>query len=105
MSSGDGSSFTRCALHHTAVTHKHIGIVIKDGKTGFVIKSRAVPLRHGHTYCHCKALAKGTGCGFDTNDVSVFWMPCSLAPELTEVLNIIDADIITKEMHQRIQKH
>ena len=73
--------------------------------TGLVVARGQVRFGHGHAHAHRKALAQRAGGHFDAGREAVLGMPGRLAAPLPEVLDLVQREIVTGEMQQRIQQH
>jgi len=73
--------------------------------TGFIEDCCKMCLRDCHTYSGRKSLPKRTRGHFHAGSKSVFGMTRGDTAPLAEVLEIIEAHIVTRQLKQRIQEH
>ncbi|MCY1174327.1 hypothetical protein D9M73_145250 [compost metagenome] len=102
---GKGADFVGDAFHHAAITQEHIGVVIDD------VVARTVELRRhdffsqGKTHGVGQALAQWTGGGFYARGVAEFRVARSAAVQLTELLEVIDRQVVAGQVQQRVDQH
>ena len=90
-------------LHHAAVAHQRIGVVIDHWEAGAVKLGRQVLFRHRHADSVGNALTQRAGRGLHAHGMAVFGVAGGLGVELTEVLEIIHGQAVAEEMQQAIQ--
>ncbi|MND93572.1 hypothetical protein D3C80_857610 [compost metagenome] len=102
---GQGSDFVGNAFHHAAITQEHIGVVVDD------VVARTVELRRhdffsqGKTHGVGQALAQWTGGGFYARGVAEFRVARGAAVQLTELLEVIDRQVVAGQVQQRVDQH
>ena len=93
------------ALHHAAIAHKHIGIIIHHGIALAVEDGGKVALRHGHAHRHGHALAQRPGGGLNADRVAKLRMARGFAAPLAELLDVLDGQAVAKQVQERILQH
>lgn len=104
MTSG-GSSLAGNALHGAAIAEECVGVVVDQLEARLVEDSGGVCLCDRKTHSVCEALAKRTGGDFNAGCIVGLWMTGSLAVHLTERLEIVDAEVVAKQVQQGILEH
>src|SRR5690606_9898073 len=84
---------------------EHIGVVIDDVVPGAVELGGHDLLRQGKAHGVGDALPQRTRGGFHTGGVAVFRVAGGAAVQLTEVLQIIDGQVIAGQVQQGIDQH
>src|SRR5450830_722513 len=102
---GQGSDFVGNAFHHAAITEEHIGVVVDDVVAGTVELRRQDFFRQGEAHGVGQALAERTGGGFHARGVAVFRVTWSAAVQLTEVLQVVDRQVVAGQVQQRVDQH
>ncbi len=102
---GQRADFVADAFHHAAVTEEHVGVVVDDVVAGTVELPRHDLLRHGETDSVGKALTERTGGGLDAGGVAELRVARGLAVQLAEVLQVIDGQVVTGKVQQRVDQH
>jgi hypothetical protein len=99
------AGFMRNPFHQAAVAEEDIRPVVDD------LVFRAVELGSHHLFGNRhtdrvgEALAERASGGFDAGGVTDFGVTGSLRAKLTEILQVIDRDIVTREMQQGVDQH
>ena len=102
---GKRTDFVADAFHHAAVAKEAIGAVVDD------FKSVAVEFRGEHLFGkrHAdgvgNALTERTGRGFHPRRNADFGVARRFAPELAEILDIFDGNVIARQMQHRVLQH
>ena len=95
----------RNAFHQAAVAEEHVREVIDDRMTRAIELRREGFLGQGHADRRGQPLAQRTGRGLDAEPRIVLGMPRRVRAELTELLQILDADRIAAEVQHGVQQH
>ena len=93
------------AFHHAAVAEEHVGVVV-DNLVTFTVELRSQHLlgdRHAHGIGN--ALPQRAGGGFNARGVAVFRVARRFAVQLTEVLDVVNADVVASQVQQRVDQH
>src|SRR5690348_8765825 len=90
--SGEGRSLAGDSFHHVAVATEGVNVEIKKLEARPIVVGGQPLSRHCHANAVSASLTKRTGCGLHTGGDAVLGMPGSFAVDLTESLNIIQAD-------------
>ena len=93
------------AFHQAAIAEENVGVVVNNGVLiGVELGSqRALGNRHAHTVGD--ALTQRAGGGFHARRIAVFRVTRGFGVQLTELFQIIDAEVVTGEVQQRINQH
>ena len=92
-------------FHQTAVAHKSIGVVVDDVVAVAVELRRENFLSRGHAHRVGNALAQRPSGGFDTGGITVFGMAGGFAVQLAEVFQVVDRQVVTAQVKQRVDQH
>ena len=99
------SSFVTDAFHQAAITQEHPSAVVNNGMTITVEMLRQQFFCQRETDRIRNALPQGAGGCFHTRAHVVFRMAGSLAAQLTKLLQVINGNVITCQMQQRVLQH
>ena len=102
---GQGRRLVRHALHHAAVAHDGVGVVVDDREARTIVDRRQVRLRHRHADRHRKPLPQRAGRRLHAARVAIFRVPRRQAAILAEGLEVIDGQPVAEQMQQRILQH
>ena len=102
---GQRAGLMRDAFHETAVAEEDIGEVVDDVVAGLVELRGQRLLRQGHADGIGDALAERAGGGFHARGVAVFRMPGGLGVKLTELLEVLDPELISRQVEQGVDQH
>ena len=100
-----GSHFVGDTFHEAAVAEERIGVVINN------LVARTVELRcqgllgNGETNGVGNALAEGAGGRFNARGVAIFGMARGLGVQLTEILDVVDGNVVTAQVQQGVLQH
>ena len=92
-------------LHHAAVAHQRIGVVIDHREAGAVKLGRQVLFRHRHADCVGNTLAERARGGLYADSVAVFRMAGRFGAELAELLEILNRQTVAEEVQQAVHQH
>ena len=102
---GQRTRFVRDAFHHAAVTHERVGMVVDDDVVGLVELGGEHFFRHRHADGIGNTLAEGAGGGFNTGRITILGVTRCLRMQLTELLDVVNRQVIAGQMQQRINQH
>ena len=97
--------FVGDAFHHAAVAEEHVGVVVNHLVPFTVELSRQHLLGNRHAHGIGNALPQRAGGGFNTRGVAVFGVAGGFAVQLTEVFDVVDADVIAGQVQQGVDQH
>ena len=95
----------RDPLHHAAVTHEYIGVVINDVQTRTVEFGGQHLFRNGHAHRVGHTLPQRTGGGLHSRRTTVFGMPGRLRMELPKALQLRHRKIVAGEIQHCVEQH
>ncbi len=95
----------RDALHHAAVAHEDIGVMVDDLVSGTVELRGEQPLGERHADRVGDALAQGARGGLGPRGNSVFRVPGRLRVQLPEALQLLEGQVVAAQMQERVQQH
>ena len=93
------------ALHHAAVAHQAVGVMVHHGEAVAVEHGGQVLLGHGHAHGVGDALAQGAGGGLHHGRVAVLGMAGGLGAPLAELLEILHGQAIAEEVVDAVEQH
>ena len=102
---GQRAGFVGNAFHQAAVAEEYIGVVIDNVQAVFIEFGSQQFFGQRHAHSIGNTLSQWAGGGFHTVGVAVFGVAGSFAVELSEVFQVINADIIATQMQQAVQQH
>ena len=102
---GKRTGFVRNAFHQAAVAEENPGAVVDDGVAGAVEVVRQHFFGQRHADGVGDALAERAGGGFDARRVAVFGVAGRLAVQLTEILQVVDRQVVAGQVQQGIDQH
>ncbi len=105
LHAGEGGRLVRNALHHAAIAHEHIGVMIDDGVAGPVEGGRQRALGQRHSDRIGKSLAQWPRGGLDAEMHFALRVPRSLGAELPKILDFLHRQGIAGEMQHRVEQH
>jgi hypothetical protein len=93
------------ALLDVAVARDHVGVVVDQlGAAGVEARGQH-PLRERQADRHREPLAERAGRGLDSGSVVVLGVAGGRAPELAEVLQVVQRDAVAREVQGRVEEH
>ncbi len=102
---GQRGDFVGNAFHHAAIAQKHVGVVVDD-VVAFTVELGAQHfLGQGEAHSVGQALTQRAGSGFDARGVAELRVARRAAVQLTEGLEVVDGDVVTGQVQQRIDQH
>ena len=102
---GQGARLAGDALHHAAVAHQAVGVVVHHREARAVELGGQVLFGHGHAHGVGNALAQRAGGRLHAHGVAVLRVAGGLGVELAEVLQVLDRQPISEQVQQRIEEH
>ena len=102
---GERAGFVREALHHAAVAHENVGMVVDDVTAGPVEFRGEQFLGERHADRVRDALAERPGGGFDTGRAAVLRMPRCLRMQLAEAFQLRQRQVVAGQVQQRVEQH
>ncbi len=105
LRTGERASLVAHTFFEAAVAAQNVSKVVYDGEIGSVEDCRKVRFGDGETYRVAEPLSQGTGRSFDALGRAVFGVSGRFRAELSEILYILDADVIPEQVQKRVQKH
>ncbi len=99
------ADFVGDAFHHATVAEEGVGVVIDHVVAVAVKLGRQDFFGRCHAHGVGNALPQWASGGFYTGCIAVFGVAGSFAVQLTEVLQIVDRQLITAEVQQRVNQH
>ncbi len=102
---GQRAGFVRNTLHHAAVAQKHVSVVVDDRKTGPVEGRCEQGLGQRHAHRVADALTERAGRRFHTDCEVILGVTSRAITELSEIPDLLDAQVIAGQICDRIQKH
>ncbi|MNQ60098.1 hypothetical protein D3C85_743670 [compost metagenome] len=102
---GQRADFMADAFHHAAVAEEGVGEVVDDGVARTVELRAQHLLGDGETDRVGNALAQRASGGLDARGVAVFRVARGAAVQLAELLEVVDAQVVTGQVQQRVDQH
>ena len=102
---GQRAHLMRNAFHHAAVAHEGIAVVIDNRETLTIELGRQQLLGQRKANGVTDALPKWPRRRLDAGRMAVFWVTGGLAAQLAEFLELIEWQIVTGEVEQRVEQH
>jgi len=102
---GEGSSFGGNAFLEAAVTDKDVGEAVKEVETRAVERGGSLSLGDGETDSIADTLTERTGSDFNARGIVSLWMAWGLAANLSEVLEVVNGEVVTVEVEQSVMQH
>ena len=102
---GQRSHFVGDTFHQAAVAQESVGVVINDVVAGTVELRRQGFLCQGKTHGIGETLPQGAGGGLNARGVAVFRVARCFGVQLTEVLQVVNGNVIPAQVQQRILQH
>src|SRR5690606_29537438 len=99
------TGLVRNTFHHAAVTEENVGIVIDNLVTFAVELGRKNLFCQCHTHAVSNTLTQRSSSGFNAWGVAQFRVARSFGVQLTELLEIVDGQVIPRQMQQGINEH
>ena len=93
-----GAGLVADALHHAAVTHEHIGVVVDDGMVWAVELGSQQFFGQRHAHRVGDALAQRAGGGFHAGGDAHLRVPCGFAVQLPEVFQLAHGQVVAGEV-------
>ena len=93
------------ALHDASVTGDHIHLLVLEELLGGADAGHKLLEADCHSDRAGKSGRQGACGDFDARGVAVLGMAGGLAAKLAELLQILDGDIVSEEVQQRIEEH
>jgi len=102
---GERARLVRDALHQVAVRREEIRVMLDDGMARPVEELCQVRFceRHAHGVSH--TLAERPGRGLDTRRKPMLGVARRPAPPLTELLDVVEREVVAREVERRVQQH
>ena len=97
--------FVADAFHQTTVACKYVGSVIDHLMLIAVELGRQNLLSQRHTNAVSQTLAQGTGGGFDARSIAVLGVSGCATVQLTELLKLVNVQIVAGQVQQAIKQH
>ena len=95
----------RDAFHQAAVAEKHVGVVIDDRSAGTIERRGEMRFRERHADRVREPLAERPRGGLDAERNVALGMPGGSAAELAKFLELVESDLVAREIGDRIQEH
>ena len=92
-------------FHQASIPHKTIGEMIHDRKLIAIELSSQGPLGQGHPNRIGEPLTKWSSGRLNTGRVTKFGMPRRSRVELSKCLQILDSDIVAREVKKAVNQH
>ena len=102
---GERRRFVRDALHEIAIAGDEPGVVVHQRVLCGVETRCQVRFGQRHADRVGHALSQRSGGGFDTGGVVHLGMTWGLAVPLPEVLQVVEAQVVTRKVQQAVQQH
>ncbi len=102
---GQRGRFIRDTFHEIAVAAHDIGVMIHDFLSHPVESGGQVAFGHGHAHGGGKPLSQRAGGGFHAGGDAVFGVARGFAVQLTKLLNILGAQVVTGQGQQAVEQH
>ena len=102
---GQGTGFVGDAFHHAAITQETVGVMVDNSVPFTVELARQHLLRQCHAHRIGNTLTQRAGGGFDARGVAVFRVAGGGATQLTEVLDVVQADAVAAQVQQTVKQH
>ena len=102
---GKATGFMGDAFHQAAIAQEQPGVVIDDIKPRFIKFSGQRFFGNRHPNGIGNPLPQRAGGGFHARGIAIFWMARRTRMELTEVTNVIHAQVIAGKVQQRVNQH
>jgi len=100
-----GAGFVGNPLHEATIPQEDVGVVIHDGVVGPVEFGSQQLFGNGHAHRVGDALAQGAGGGFHSRGVAHFRVARGTGLELAEVLQVLNAHRIARQVQQGVEQH
>ncbi len=101
---GERARLALQALHHVAVRGEDVGEMLEELVPGPVVARGEVGLTQGHSERVADALPERAGRCFDAVGDVALRMARSLAPPLPEPFDLIEREIVARQMEQRVEE-
>ena len=102
---GERRRFLADALHHVAVRADRVDVVIDELPAGAVEAVRQEALGDRHADRVCESLPERAGRDLDARGVSALGVPGRARPPLAELLEVVEAEVVTAQVQQRVLQH
>jgi hypothetical protein len=102
---GERCSLVRHSLHHVAVARDEVGVVIDDRVILLVEDRREMCLCHRHPDRVAHTLTEWSGGRLHAGSVTVLGMAGRPALPLPEVPDVIERDLVAREVEQAVEEH
>ena len=103
--SGQRTGFVGDTFHHAAITHKHKGVVVDDVVAVTVELTGHHLFGNRHADGIGDALPQRASGGLHTWRIAILGMTRGFGMQLTEVLQIVDGQVVTGQVQQRVDQH
>ena len=97
---GERGRLVRDPLHHVAVGHQRVGVVVDDGVAGAVVAVSEEPLRDGHADRVGGPLAERAGCRLDPRGHEVLGVAGRARAKLAEGLQVVEAEVVAGQVQE-----
>ena len=91
-------------LHQIAVRDDAVGVVVDDVVARTIEGRREETFRDSHANTIGEALPEGTGGDVDARGVQPFWMARRLRPQLAEVSQLVERQIVASDVQQTVKQ-
>lgn len=102
---GGGGSLGGNTLHGAAITEEAVGVVVDKLVAGLVEGGSGVTLSHGETDGVGETLAERTSGDLNAGGVVGLGVAGGDAVDLTEVLQVVEGELIAEEVEQGVLQH
>ncbi len=102
---GQRAHLVRDAFHQAAVAGEGVGVVVDDGVAGLVEFSGQQRFGQRHAHGIAQALAQRAGGRFHARGDAHFGVTRRLGMQLAEILELVDRQVVTRQMQQRVDQH
>lgn len=102
---GSGGSLRGDTLHGASITKEHVGVVGEKVIARLVEVGSGVRLSNSHTNGVGETLTKRTGGDLNTRGVVSLRVARRDAVNLTELLQVVDANLVAEQMQESILEH
>src|SRR5689334_4502010 len=95
----------RHAFHHVAIAANEIRVMIDDWIIRAIEQRSEQCFTNRHPYCVSNTLTKRTSRRLNARSVSIFGMPGCPALPLAELFDIVEREIVSREIEHAVEKH
>jgi hypothetical protein len=105
LRSGERAHLVRDAFHQATVAQEDVGVVVDDRRVGPIELGGEVLFRERHADGVRYALPERPRRGFDAERKLALRMARDARAELAKVLELVDVDLVAREIRDRIEQH